>query len=132
MPLVTAVRHLAFEDLGAFEPLLETMGFHIQYLDAGVDDLSVAGEAETDLLVVLGGPIGAYEEERYPFLTSEIRLMERRLSAGLPTMGICWGAQLMAHGPPLTSCVVGGAAVYIACKLATRIEPAAAITVEFR
>lgn len=98
MPHVTAIRHLAFEDLGAFEPLLETMGFHIQYLDAGVDDLSVAGGAETDLLVVLGGPIGAYEEERYPFLTSEIRLMERRLSAGLPTKGICWGAQLMAHG----------------------------------
>lgn len=98
MAHVTAIRHLAFEDLGAFEPLLETMGFHIQYLDAGVDDLSVAGEAETDLLVVLGGTIGAYEEERYPFLTSEIRLMERRLSAGLPTMGICCGAQLMAHG----------------------------------
>ena len=50
MPHVTAIRHLAFEDLGAFEPLLETMGFHIQYLDAGVDDLGErherAGRAE--------------------------------------------------------------------------------------
>lgn len=97
MSHVTAIRHLAFEDLGAFEPILEAMGFHIHYLDAGVDDLSVAGEAETDLLVVLGGPIGAYEEERYPFLTSEIHLIERRLAAGRPTIGICLGAQLMAR-----------------------------------
>ena len=97
MPRVNAIRHLAFEDLGAFEPALEAMGFNIQYLDAGIDDLSDAGGAEIDLLVVLGGPIGAYEEQRYPFLTSEIQLIERRLSAGRPTMGICLGAQLMAR-----------------------------------
>lgn len=95
MPHVTAIRHLAFEDLGAFEPVLEAMGFRIQYRDAGVDDLSDAEGA--DLLVVLGGPIGAHEEDRYPFLTDEIRLIERRLSAGRPTMGICLGAQLMAR-----------------------------------
>ncbi|XUJ33596.1 glutamine amidotransferase-related protein [Bradyrhizobium japonicum] len=45
---------------------------------------------------MLGGPIGVYETERYPFLTREIDLLERRLAQGLPTLGICLGAQLMA------------------------------------
>jgi GMP synthase-like glutamine amidotransferase len=50
-----------------------------------------------DLLVCLGGPIGAYEEAAYPFLRDELALIERRLAAARPTLGICLGAQLMAR-----------------------------------
>ena len=39
------------------------------------------------LLIVLGGPIGAYEDASYPFLKNELRLLERRLAAGRPTLG---------------------------------------------
>jgi GMP synthase (glutamine-hydrolysing) len=49
------------------------------------------------VLIVLGGPIGVYQEHAYPFLTDELRLLERRLAADLPTLGICLGAQLMAR-----------------------------------
>jgi GMP synthase (glutamine-hydrolysing) len=47
-------------------------------------------------LIVLGGPIGVYEQEAYPFLADEVALLARRLARGLPTLGICLGAQLMA------------------------------------
>lgn len=95
MPTAIAVRHVAFEDLGTFEPLLTARGYDVRYLDAGVDDMR---DAETcDLAVILGGPIGAYEEDRYPFLIDEMRAIETRLAAGLPTLGICLGAQLMAR-----------------------------------
>jgi GMP synthase (glutamine-hydrolysing) len=50
-----------------------------------------------DLLVVLGGPIGAYEEIAYPFLIDELALIERRLQTLRPTLGICLGAQLIAR-----------------------------------
>jgi len=53
--------------------------------------------AESDLLCVLGGPIGAYDEERYPFIKDEIAIIEQRLEAGTPLMGICLGAQLIAR-----------------------------------
>lgn len=46
---------------------------------------------------MLGGPIGAYEAEIYPFLAHEIALIERRLRADRPTLGICLGCQLMAR-----------------------------------
>src|SRR5262249_57807158 len=50
-----------------------------------------------EVLIVLGGPIGVYQEQDYPFLTDELRVLERRLAADLPTLGICLGAQLMAR-----------------------------------
>ena len=90
------IRHIAFEDLGAFEAPLADAGYAIRYCDVGVDDLGRIDADTTDLLVVLGGPIAAYAESAYPFLTSERRLIARRLARGRPTIGICLGAQLIA------------------------------------
>src|SRR6185437_15751024 len=84
MPGAVAIRHVAFEDLGSFAAVLERRGWTISYRDATVDDLGEAEVLAADLLVVLGGPIGAYEEELYPFLTDELRLIEQRLAAGRP------------------------------------------------
>lgn len=88
------VQHLAFEDLGSFAPVLRAQGWTWTCLQAGVDELGAARDA--DLLIVLGGPIGVYETEAYPFLHDEIALLRERLSAQRPTLGICLGSQLMA------------------------------------
>ena len=96
MSTALAIRHLAFEDLGSFAPVLRRRGFTVAYRDAGLDDLAARDLLDADLLVVLGGPIGAYESRTYPFLTQEIRLIERRLAARRPVLGICLGAQLVA------------------------------------
>jgi len=45
----------------------------------------------------LGGPIGVYEQDAYPFLRDELRLLRTRLTAGRPTLGICLGCQLIAQ-----------------------------------
>jgi GMP synthase (glutamine-hydrolysing) len=94
-----AIRHVHFEDLGSFEEVLRSAGFSIRYLDggAGADDLVTLDALAPDLLIVLGGPIGAYEEAIYRFLRDELRLLEARLAANQPIMGICLGAQLMAR-----------------------------------
>jgi GMP synthase (glutamine-hydrolysing) len=97
MPSAIAIRHVAFEDLGTLAPLLERRGYACSYRDAAVDDLRAADLAAADLLIVLGGPIGAYEEEVYPFLAAEIALVEQRLARGQPVLGICLGSQLMAR-----------------------------------
>jgi GMP synthase (glutamine-hydrolysing) len=94
---VLAVRHVAFENLGSFEPILRKQGYTIRYLEAGMDALAPVDTLGPDLLVILGGPIGAYEEESYPFLQDELRLLEKRLKADRPTVGICLGSQLMAR-----------------------------------
>jgi GMP synthase (glutamine-hydrolysing) len=92
-----AIRHVAFEDLGNLADVLRQHGFEITYRDAGLDTLADVDALAPDLLVVLGAPIGAYEDNAYPFLRDEMRLLERRLEADSPTIGICLGAQLMAR-----------------------------------
>ena len=62
---VLAIRHVAFEHVGSLEAVLGRRGHRIRYRDAAVDDLSSVDSGEPDLFIVLGGPLGAYEEERY-------------------------------------------------------------------
>jgi GMP synthase-like glutamine amidotransferase len=44
----------------------------------------------------MGGPMGVYEADRHPFLTQEMRLIERALRADVPVLGVCLGSQLLA------------------------------------
>lgn len=94
-PIALVVRHLAFEDLGTFGAVLAERGFEVQVLDAGVDAL-FESIIQADLTILMGGPIGVYEEELYPFLTEELRALSVRLRERRPTLGICLGAQLVA------------------------------------
>lgn len=91
-----ALRHVCFEDLGLLDGVLRERGYQIDSLDVGVDDVTVGALEEPDLLVVLGGPIGVYETDSYPFLVDERNAIAARLSTGKATLGVCLGAQLMA------------------------------------
>lgn len=91
-----AITHVAFEDLGSIEPELIDAGFDIEVIDACTADLRAIDPSEPDLLIVLGGPIGVYERETYPFIGPELALIGERLAARRPTLGICLGAQLLA------------------------------------
>lgn len=97
MKQAIALRHVAFEDLDALGPLLEERGYAISYCEAPTDDLAAPALDEAALVVVLGGPVGAYEAASYPFLAAETALIARRLGAGKRVLGLCLGAQLMAQ-----------------------------------
>lgn len=45
---------------------------------------------------MLGGPIGIYEIERYPFLKNELATIEAAVKQGTPVAGICLGCQALA------------------------------------
>jgi GMP synthase (glutamine-hydrolysing) len=91
-----AVRHVAFEDLGLLGPLISARGYDVRYHDAGIDCFEAQTLIGPDLVVVLGGPIGVYEQNTYPFIAGEIAAVAARLAAGKPMLGICLGAQMMA------------------------------------
>ncbi|ALL68321.1 glutamine amidotransferase class-I [Paraburkholderia caribensis MBA4] len=97
MGTAVAIRHIHFEDLGTLEPLLRENGFDVHYIDPAVENLAEIDPMKPDLLVFLGGPIGAFDDELYPFVVDETRLMRQRLAAKLPVLGICLGAQMMAR-----------------------------------
>ncbi|MDJ0864030.1 MAG: type 1 glutamine amidotransferase [Gammaproteobacteria bacterium] len=52
---------------------------------------------QLDYLVVLGGPMSVWHEERHPWLTKEKKYLEKMIAAGTPVLGICLGAQLLAE-----------------------------------
>jgi len=91
------LRHVPFESLGLLEPLLLARGFEILIVDAPLTALPKAALFDSELLIVLGGPISAYEEELYPFVVEELDVLERRLRHKKATLGICLGAQLIAR-----------------------------------
>jgi len=94
---VVALRHVAFEDLGLLEPLLAGRGHRIRYVEVPVEGVDVLDPHGPALVVVLGGPIGATDDDAYPFLPRETELLRARLEADRPTLGLCLGAQLMAR-----------------------------------
>ena len=50
-----------------------------------------------DLIVVLGGPMGAFDEDRYPWLLHELEAIEKAIGMDNPVLGVCLGAQLIAR-----------------------------------
>lgn len=97
MKKLIAIRHVSFEDLGSFERILIAQGYSITYVEAGKDDILSLVGFDPDLLIILGGPISANQEDLYPFLKEEYRLIEKRIRQGLPLIGICLGAQMIAR-----------------------------------
>lgn len=92
-----AIRHVYFEDLGSLERVLGERGVALRYLDVGLARLDAPDPAAATLTVVLGGPLSAFDDAAYPTLRPVLSLLEKRIAAGLPTLGICLGAQLIAR-----------------------------------
>ncbi len=88
--------HVTFEDLGTLEAPLRARGFEIENVNGSTASFPLQQAESCDLLVILGGPIGVYNQQDYPFLKDEIALIAQRLEAGKPILAICLGAQLMA------------------------------------
>jgi len=95
MKQASVIQHVGFEDLDGFVPALNDHDYEVTAYNAA--DYLPQHAADSDLFIILGGPIGAYEETAYPFLTHELSLIKKRLAEGRPLMGICLGAQLIAR-----------------------------------
>jgi GMP synthase (glutamine-hydrolysing) len=90
------IRHTPWEDIAGFGPPIEAAGYKLEPVD--VDDAAFAtlDFDQFDLVIPLGGPMGVYQGERYPWIDGEIARLSRRIAAGGPTLGVCFGAQMVA------------------------------------
>jgi GMP synthase (glutamine-hydrolysing) len=77
-------------------PMLAARGHDVSYVDVPTADLDAFDALAPALVVVLGGPIGVYENDRYPFIDRELEWLARRIAARRPLLGICLGSQLIA------------------------------------
>jgi GMP synthase (glutamine-hydrolysing) len=91
-----AIRHVPHEHLGTLSAVLEQAGMTYQYRDVFRGDSVPQELSGLRGLIVMGGPMGVYEGDRYPFLRSEQDLIRKAADSGVPVLGICLGAQLVA------------------------------------
>src|SRR3954452_16414720 len=89
------VQHTPTEGLGWLQEWLPDAGVHVHQIHPYLGH-RVPASVEGDALVVLGGPMGAMEDERAPWLPSVRALLSPSVACGVPTLGICVGAQRLA------------------------------------
>ena len=93
---ICVIQHSPCETLGRMAEAVQTehlgvetvQAFHVQQVPKTMDAY--------DGLVVLGGPMGVYEQEKYGYLRDELRLIEQGLKQKKPILGVCLGSQLLA------------------------------------
>ena len=107
MEEVLVFQHDPFEDLGFFGEVLEKQGAEYRVVRLFHGEMPAEEWEHVRALIILGGPMSVDEEEGFPFLRWEKRIIRAAIDEAVPILGICLGAQLIAtalgtpvfHGP---------------------------------
>jgi len=89
------VQHAAHEGLGWFQDWLPAASLDVHPVHPYMGH-RLPTSVEGDALIVLGGPMGATDDAKAPWLPATRELLATAIDDGVPTLGICLGAQLLA------------------------------------
>ena len=96
MKQVVVLQHAKCEAPGLIARALERKGYSLKTVHTFTGEAVPEELGGAAGLVIMGGPMGVYEHERYPFIRGEMRLIENALSKDKPILGVCLGSQLLA------------------------------------
>ncbi len=93
---INYLQHVEFEGPASIveyckERQIEITGYHIY------KNQVFPPKDNTDLLIILGGPMGVYDEAHFPWLKEEKKYIESLVKNNKKILGICLGAQLLAN-----------------------------------
>jgi len=96
-PRALVIQHEEPEGPYAVGVALRTAGFELDVCHPYAGDAIPEDAAAIDALVVLGGPMAAYSDDKFGWRGEELQLVHHAVTSGVPTLGVCLGAQLIAH-----------------------------------
>ena len=96
MKPILVLQHVSHETLGTLETILSEAGFTCRYVELFRDPLPRVEVAQAAGLIVLGGPMNVDQTDEFPFLAVELDWIREAVDLGLPVLGVCLGAQLLA------------------------------------
>lgn len=89
------LQHIPFEDLANIEKWANNKGHSISRTQLFANEGFIS-TSEFDWLIILGGLMSTYEEDKYPWLKEEKIFIEQAIKSNKKVLGICLGAQLIA------------------------------------
>lgn len=92
---IHSLQHVAFEDIGSMAHDFQQRGFSVSTTHWYARDKAPQLDS-FDVLIVMGGPMGIYDEAMHPWLAAEKMLIKDAIAADKIVLGICLGAQLIA------------------------------------
>jgi GMP synthase (glutamine-hydrolysing) len=95
MTRACVLQHIRCEPPGIFSGLLSRHGIAIETVELD-EGARLPDWRDVDLVLAMGGPMGVNDEEPYPWLAGEKRWIASAVRAGVPFLGVCLGAQLLA------------------------------------
>ena len=90
------IRHVPHEGAAGFRQPIEQAGYSYERIDVADPGFGTLDWSAPDLVVVMGGPMAVYERDAHPWIDGEVAGLARRIAAGLPTLGVCLGSQMIA------------------------------------
>ena len=96
-PNLLVIRHEPCSSIGMLETAVKSAHVPLRYLDISQGEMLSEPLSHYSHIVILGGAISAYEDDRYPFLKAEFKLLETAIAQGIPLLGICLGSQILAR-----------------------------------
>ncbi|MEI8085018.1 MAG: type 1 glutamine amidotransferase [Paludibacter sp.] len=93
---IHALFHVPFEGLGCIEQWIGKNGHDITFTNL-YTDYQLPNPDSIDWLIVMGGPMGVYDELIFPWLIEEKEFIRQVISKGKTVIGICLGSQLIAE-----------------------------------
>lgn len=96
MKTALIIRHVPYEGVAGFRLPIEQAGYDITRIDVADSGFSDVDLTAPDLLIMMGGPMGVYEQAEHPWIACQLRRLARRLESDRPTLGVCFGSQMMA------------------------------------
>jgi GMP synthase (glutamine-hydrolysing) len=93
---ILILQHFWCETPGIFLDVLNEHGIPTGTVRGFMGETYPADLSAYSGVVVMGGPMGVYEENRYPWLRQEDALLKTAIQQDLPTLGVCLGSQLIA------------------------------------
>lgn len=89
-------QHVAFEGLGYIETWATQNGHILRSTKFFEEEFTLPNLNDFDWLIIMGGPMGVYDEEKYAWLKSEKEFIRQSIEADKTVIGICLGSQLIA------------------------------------
>ena len=96
MSRLLVIQHVPHERLGTFEAAFKQAGCALRPFNAADPKAVWPGTEALDGIIVMGGPQSVYAQATHPFLKPELAFLTRVVAEGLPVLGVCLGAQLLA------------------------------------